>query len=95
MKAITMELKVGVLVGQVVIQFFLSLRMGSGASTPGSAWKVFFFSPTHLTIFTGYLGFLAGSDGKETSCNAEDPASIPSLGRSPGEGRGNSLSILT
>ena len=46
---------------------------------------------THLTIFTGYLGFLAGSDGKEPSCKAEDPASIPGMGRSPGEGKGNSL----
>ena len=28
-------------------------------------------------------GFLGGSDGKESACNA---ASIPGLGRSPGEG---------
>ena len=25
-----------------------------------------------------------GSDGKESACNAEDPGSIPGLGRSPG-----------
>ena len=30
-----------------------------------------------------------GSDGKESSCNARDPGSIPGLGRSPGEGHGN------
>ena len=37
------------------------------------------------------LGFLGGSDGKESACNAGDPSSIPGSGRSPGEGNGNSL----
>ena len=32
-----------------------------------------------------------GSDGKESACNAEDPESIPGLGRSPGDGHGNPL----
>ena len=32
------------------------------------------------------LGFPGSSDGKESTCNAEDPSSIPGLGRSPGEG---------
>ena len=36
-------------------------------------------------------GFLGGSDGKESTCNAEDLGSIPGLGRSPGEGNGNPL----
>ena len=36
-------------------------------------------------------GIPGGSDGKESSCNAEDPGSIPGLGRYPGEGRGNPL----
>ena len=36
-------------------------------------------------------GFLGGSDGKETSCNAGDLGSIPRLGRSPGKGNGNPL----
>ena len=35
------------------------------------------------------VGFLGGSDGKESSCNARDPGSIPGSGRSPGEGNGN------
>ena len=35
--------------------------------------------------------FTKGSDGKESACNAGDPGSIPGLGRSPGEGNGNSL----
>ena len=37
------------------------------------------------------LGFPGGSDGKESACNAGDPASIPGSGRSPGEGNGNPL----
>ena len=31
-------------------------------------------------------GLLGGSGGKESGCNAGDMGSIPSLGRSPGEG---------
>ena len=37
------------------------------------------------------MEFPGGSDGKESACNAGDPASIPGLGRSPGEGNGNPL----
>ena len=33
-----------------------------------------------------FMGFPGGSDGKESTCNAGDPGSIPVLGRSPGEG---------
>ena len=36
-------------------------------------------------------GFPGGSDGKESACNIGDPVLIPGLGRSPGEGNGNSL----
>ena len=53
---------------------------------------------SHLTIFfspggSHFLGLHpnnlpGGSDGKESVCNAGDPASIPGLGRSPGEGNG-------
>ena len=42
-------------------------------------------------IHNGILGFLGGSDGKASACNAGDPGSIPGLGRSPGEGNGNPL----
>ena len=35
--------------------------------------------------------FPSGSDGKETVSNAEDPGSIPGLGRYPREGNSNSL----
>ena len=32
-------------------------------------------------------GFPAGSDSKESACNAEDLGSVPRLGRSPGGGK--------
>ena len=38
-----------------------------------------------------FLGFPAGSAGKESACNARDWGSIPGLGRSPGEGKGYPL----
>jgi len=36
-------------------------------------------------------GFLGGSAGRESACNAVDLGSIPGLGRSPGEGKGYPL----
>ena len=35
--------------------------------------------------------FPVGSDGKESTCNVQDPGSILGLGRSPGKGNGNPL----
>ena len=35
--------------------------------------------------------FFGSTDGKESACNAGDPASIPGSGRSHGEGNGNPL----
>ena len=35
------------------------------------------------------MGFLSGSDGKESACNAEDLGLIPELGRSSGGRHGN------
>ena len=41
---------------------------------------------------TERLHFLSGgSDSKESACNAGDQGSIPRVGRSPGEGKGNLL----
>ena len=37
------------------------------------------------------LGFPGSSVGKESTCNAEDPGSIPGPERSPGEGIGYPL----
>ena len=41
------------------------------------------------------MGFLGSSAGRASACNAGDPASIPGLGRFPGEGNGNHSSTLS
>ena len=45
----------------------------------------------HTPVF---LGFLYGSAGKESTCNAADLGLIPGLGRSLGEGNATHSSIL-
>ena len=40
------------------------------------------------------MGFLGGSDGKESICNVGDLASIPGLGRFPGGGNGNPTPVF-
>ena len=40
------------------------------------------------------MGFPGGSDGKESACNAGDPASIPGLGRNLEKGMATHSSIL-
>ena len=44
-----------------------------------------------LYIDTILQGFPGGSDHKSSACSEGDPGLIPGLGRSPGEGNGNSL----
>ena len=46
------------------------------------------------TFYLNYFlnkGFPSSSAGKESICNAEDPSSIPGVGRSAGEGIGYQL----
>ena len=43
------------------------------------------------TQLSWHSGFPGGSIGKESTCNVGDLGSIPGLGRSPGEGKGNPL----
>ena len=43
----------------------------------------------HMCIY--YMGFPGGSEAKASASNVGDPCSIPGLGRSPGEGKGNPL----
>ena len=45
-------------------------------------------------IYTRIWGFLRGSEGKESACNAGDPGLSPELGKSPGEGNGNPFWVL-
>ena len=42
-------------------------------------------------IIVDFKGFPGSSDGKASACKAGDLGSIPGLGRSPGDGNGNSL----
>jgi len=48
-------------------------------------------SPIAIAKLLSDVGVPGGSDGKESSCNAGDPGSIPGSGRSPGEENGNPL----
>ena len=51
----------------------------------------------HLYILSQYTAYIVfnkafpGGSGKESACNAGGLGLIPRLGRSPGEGNGNSL----
>ena len=45
----------------------------------------------YLYIYPLFEGFPGSSTGKESTCKAGDPSSIPGLGRSPGEGNGYPL----
>ena len=51
----------------------------------------FFFSSKKCYIAKYALSFPSGLDGKEYSCNAGNPGSIPRSGGSPGEGHGYPL----
>ena len=53
-------------------------------------WQIDGETMQTLMDFT-FWGFPGGSDGKVSAYNAGDPGSIPGLGRSPGEGNGNTL----
>jgi len=44
-----------------------------------------------LNILIGELGFVGGSDDKESACNTGHLGSIHGSGRSPGEENGNPL----
>ena len=46
---------------------------------------------TSYTLYSLQWGFPGGSDGKDSTCNAEDLGSIPELGRSTGGRHGNAL----
>ena len=50
--------------------------------------KILFFDKEYISCIGSFPG---GSDGKESAYNAEDPGSIPWLGRSPGKGNDNPL----
>ena len=50
-----------------------------------------FLTWSHQLLLFKESGFPGNSAGKESTCNAGDPSSIPALGRSPREGIGYPL----
>ena len=61
-------------------------------SSAGTRGKVLVSTEDLLqSLFTASLGFPHSSVGKESTCNAGDPGSIPGSGRSAGEGIGYPL----
>ena len=61
-----------------------------GLSRTGAHCLFLSHSFNKYLLSTNYmrLGFLGGSDGKESACDVGDVGSIPGLGRSPGKGNG-------
>ena len=53
---------------------------------------IWLMAETPLRVYTNLpKDFPGGLDGKVSAYNVGDPGSIPGLGRSPGEGKGNPL----
>ena len=50
-----------------------------------------FYIFRYFLSYPEIMGFPSGQVGKESTCSAGDPGSIPGSGRSPGEGNGNTL----
>ena len=72
----------------------LSHRENSEKNLQGTAGEVSSLESALFRILdlgNGDSGFPGGSAGKESTCNAGDPGSIPGLGRSAGEGKGYPL----
>ena len=80
-----------------VSEVWFLLRPLSGLHTatfslcPHTAFLLDVHNPKCLSVYTNFIFFPGGSDGKESACNAGDPGSIPGSGRSLGEGNGNPL----
>ena len=55
------------------------------------SWTHIIYSSYVLKMYSEFVDFPGGSDGKESACRAGDPGWILGLGRSPGEGNSNPL----
>ena len=67
------------------------LKPPRGATPDLSQGKCVLIGPPPTPPVRESWAFPGDSDGKEFTCCAEDPGSIPGLGRCPGEGNGNPL----
>ena len=66
---------------------FFRQEYWSGLPLPSPVWDGCSISNAYQLIQL----FLGNSAGKESACSAEDPGSVPGLGRSPGERNGKPL----
>ena len=80
------EAQIGSEIHQGPTLSFWMLRWLSVYEFLSSALVSFLCSFKILLPPVGFVGFPGGSDGKEFTCNAADPSSIPGSWRSPGEG---------
>ena len=80
--------------GQMVVLFLVS----EGTSILFSTVTVSMYIPSNSFVFNKvyslYMGFYGGSDGKESACHAGELRLIPGLERSAGGGHGNPLQPL-
>ena len=75
----------------ILVTFLKGHNDAKNSHTTNVATLNFLFTYKAILSFPVALGFPAGSDGKESACNAVDLGLIPRLGRSPGERYGNPL----
>ena len=74
---------------RVLLQSSLSFQQGFAV---GLSWVGLWVCPPMApSCLPPSRGFLGGSDGKGSACNAGNPGLIPGLGRPPGEENGNPL----
>ena len=69
----------------VSLHFSISLSLSLTHTTTRKLTKIL------IEVVSDKWGFPGGSNGKEPTCNAGDPGSIPGLGRSPRGGNGYPL----
>ena len=72
-------------------EYCSGLSFPSPGDLPNSGIKPRFLHCRQILYCLSHQGSLSGSVGKESSCNAGDPGSVPGWGKSPGEGNGNPL----
>ena len=71
------------------LSFYLSVSLHFSVSLSHTHTTTRKLTKILIEAVSDRWGFPGGSDGKESTCSAGDPGSIPGLGRSPGEGNGH------
>ena len=79
----------------ILVTFLKGHNDAKNSHTTNVATLNFLFTYKAILSFPVALGFPAGSDGKESACNAVDLGLIRGWGRSPGEGNGYPLPLYS